>query len=265
MTDPKIVIAIPYYNHPKTLRDVATRCLAQQADVLVIDDGSREKATDLLAGLDLIIETHEVNKGKGEAILTAGRVASERGFTHVVTLDADGQHAPEDFPLFKKALEEDPDAVYVGARDFTVDNVPQSSKFGRKFSNFWFRLQTGQSLSDCQSGYRAYPTPVLTEINYMFRTFAFEVEVLVRSAWAGLSCKDVSISVYYPPEDERVSHFHKFRDNLRLSILNTHLTCRSITPWPHQKISIGFNFFLGGRAPFLYPGVIHPHELRGRA
>ena len=148
MIDPKILIAIPYYNHPATLRDVATRCLEQHADVLVIDDGSRETAEDLLNGLDLLIETHEVNKGKGEAILTAGRVAAEKGFTHVVTLDADGQHAPEDFHLFKTAVEADPDAVYVGTRDFSVDNVPGSSKFGRKFSNFWFRLQTGQDRFD---------------------------------------------------------------------------------------------------------------------
>ena len=83
--------------------------------------------------------------------------------------------------------------------------------------------------------------PALTRIKYFFRSYAFEVEVLVRSAWAGLECLDIPITVYYPPEEERVSHFDKFWDNVRLTILNTHLTGRSITPWPHQKLKIGLD------------------------
>ncbi len=236
---PKAIIAIPYYNHPATLRDVTERCLAVHPHVLVVDDGSETPADALVADLDVRIERHPENKGKGEAILTAGRIARELELTHVVTIDADGQHDPADIPRFLEAIDADPYALFVGNRIFEGDDVPGSSKFGRKFSNFWFRLQTGQTLKDCQSGFRAYPVPVLVELSYMFRTYAFEVEVLVRSAWAGVACKDIDISVYYPPEKERVSHFNKFWDNVRLTMLNTHLTGRSITPWPHQKLDYG--------------------------
>ena len=235
---PKILSEIPYFNHPETRREVVEKSLAEHKDVMVVDDGSEITAAEILRDTCVPIETHTRNKGKGEALLTAGRYAKENGFSHVVTLDADGQHDPRDFGKFKAAIKAEPSNVFVGCRDLNVDNVPTSSKFGRQFSNFWFRLQTGKSLKDCQSGFRAYPSALLTEIKYMSKRFAFEVEVLVRAAWAGLACSDIDITVYYPPPDTRVSHFNKLRDNLSLTILNTHLTGRSVTPWPHQKLTI---------------------------
>jgi len=77
---------------------------------------------------------------------------------------------------------------------------------------------------------------VFQQLNFWTRRYNFEIEVLVRSAWAGLQLRDVDISVYYPPNDERISHFRCFMDNWRLTLLNTHLTLRSIVPWPHRKI-----------------------------
>jgi len=232
----RLLIAIPYYDHPGTLRDVVERSIKVHQEVLVVDDGSKVPAGDLLEGVDVHIERHRVNRGKGAAILTAGRYAEKRGVTHVVTLDADGQHDPADFPKFERAIRRDPTSLYVGCREFGVMGVPRSSRFGRKVSNFWFRLQTGQSVMDCQSGFRAYPVAVLTGLGYMCRGYAFEVEVLVRSAWAGLECRNVDISVYYPDKGRRISHFRKLRDNALLTVLNAHLTGRSVVPWPHRRL-----------------------------
>jgi uncharacterized protein (DUF2062 family) len=229
------LIVIPVYNHAATLRSVAERAMAF-GPLLVVDDGSSDGGADVLDGLGVEVIRHPVNQGKGAAILTAAARAEELGFTHIVTLDADDQHDPADIPKFLQALAEEPMSIVVGARDFNTANVPGSSRFGREFSNFWLRVQTGQRLSDTQSGFRAYPVNVLRRLKFSETHYSFEVEVLVRAVWAGLSLRDVAISVHYPPAEERVSHFRGFVDNLRLSLLNTRLTVRSMLPWPHDKL-----------------------------
>lgn len=242
---PRVVVAVPVYNHAGTLRQVVASALEvleqtfegveHLRQVIVVDDGSTDDPQAAVAGLDVLFHRHRCNRGKGAAILTAARAAKELGCTHLITLDADGQHDPADLPGFFQALQQDPYALYVGLRDFPDQHVPASSKFGRRFSNFWLRVHTGQHLGDSQSGFRAYPLELLTELRYRDRRYSFEVEVLVKAAWAGVSLKDVHISVHYP--EKRVSHFKLFRDNVRISILNVRLTFRSILPWPHKRLA----------------------------
>lgn len=229
-------ITIPVYNHGATLRQVVEGCLRYHDRVLVVDDGSSVPVADLLTGLAVELVRHERNQGKGAALLTAARWGLEHDFSHMVCLDADGQHDPDDLPGFFAAIEEEPQAVFVGHRDFDQQSIPGSSRFGRQFSNFWLRLQTGSQIRDSQSGFRAYPLVIFRHLNFWTRRYNFEVEVLVRAAWAGLPLKDLDIAVYYPPADERISHFRKVMDNWRLTLLNTHLTLRSIVLWPHRKI-----------------------------
>jgi Glycosyl transferase family 2. len=93
-------------------------------------------------------------------------VARSLGMSHIITIDADGQHDPADLPLFLDAIAKDDNAIIVGARDFNTANVPGSSRFGRKFSNFWLRVQTGIAISDVQSGFRAYRWPFLKAAVY---------------------------------------------------------------------------------------------------
>ena len=236
MAVPRILIVIPVYNHAATLRQVVERALAVHPEALVVDDGSSDRPLDTLHGLKVRLASHPLNQGKGAAIMTAARLARGLGMSHIVTIDADGQHDPADFPRFATTIAAEPMAIVVGVRNFDTANVPGSSRFGRKFSNFWLRLQTGKTLSDTQSGFRAYPLDVLAGLKLRERHYSFEVEVLVRGAWAGVPLREVPISVHYPPPGERVSHFKAFRDNLRLTLLNTHLTLRSVLPWPHRKL-----------------------------
>lgn len=232
----KIIIVIPVYNHSATIRGVVTRALQVHNEVMVVDDGSTDDALSSLQGLNVHRVRHPKNLGKGAAILTAAREARRLGMTHIVTIDADGQHNPNDFHLFIPVIQGAPDAIVVGKRDFQDANVPRANRFGRGFSNFWLRLQTGKTLGDAQSGFRAYPIFVLENLKLREKRYTFEIEVLVKAAWAGVELRDVDISIYYPPAQERVSHFHLFLDNLRLSLLNARLTMRSVTPLPHRKI-----------------------------
>jgi glycosyltransferase involved in cell wall biosynthesis len=234
--DLKIMIVIPVYNNPWTLRDVVARALRVHGMVMVVDDGSRDAAEDLLKGMDIHIVSHGKNRGKGSAIMTGAGEAGRLGMTHIVTMDADGQHDPADFMRFLPVIRENPHAIVIGRRYFEGTEIPRLSVFGRNFSNFWMRLQTGISVGDTQSGFRAYPLAVLEGLSLNERHYSFEVEVLVKAAWADIEILETDISVYYPPPEKRISHFRGFLDNFRISLLNARLTMRSILPMPHRKI-----------------------------
>ena len=232
-----IVVAIPVYNQPERLKEIVQRCLAVHPRVLVVDDGSDPAVAPLLADLPVEVLRHEANRGKAAAIQTAAQYLRRQGATHMITLDADGQHDPEDLPKLVAALREHPEALIVGVRDFESETVPASSRFGRAFGNFWVRLQTGTRVHDIQSGYRAYPLIVLEHLPCRSGRYAFEVEVAVRALWAGVPVHEVSVRVHYPDPELRRSHFHKGQDNLRLVVLNTHLTLRALLPWPHRQVA----------------------------
>ncbi|MBE0500494.1 MAG: DUF2062 domain-containing protein [Desulfuromonadales bacterium] len=236
---PGILVVIPLYNHADTVRDVVERVLRIHDQVLVVDDGSSDAGASVLTGLPVRIMRQPSNRGKGEALRTALIEAQRLGFSHIVTLDADGQHFPEDLPEFFAAIKADPTGIVVGKRDFEQASIPGASRFGRNFSNFWLRVQTGKSLGDSQSGFRAYPVNIVLGLPLYEKHYSFEIEVLVRAAWAGVPLHDVDIQVYYPAAQERISHFRGFMDNFRLTILNTKLTLRSVAPWPHRKLVHG--------------------------
>lgn len=249
---PKTLVVIPVYNHAGTLRKVTKGALAQGFPVLVVDDGSTDGSLDSVS--DLPIERHRLplNQGKGSAILAAAHLARSSGYQAILTIDADGQHDPADAPQLVKVATPSWPCIVIGARRMESGNVPRSSLFGRDFSNFWVRLECGQTLPDTQSGYRLYPVEFLESSRFLSRRYTFEIEVLVRGRWAGLPLLSTPVAVYYPPGDERISHFHKFKDNLRLSGLHTFLVSRSLFPWPHRRL------FRDGAEAERLPSIFHP-------
>ncbi len=114
--------------------------------------------------------------------------------------------------------------------------VTQYKPVGGAVSNFWVRIETGIELKDTQSGFRAYPVEHMARLGLRASRYDFEIEVLVRAAWAGLKIKEVPIGVWYPPAAERVSHFRPFLDNLRITHLHMLLVGRRLVPWPHRKL-----------------------------
>jgi glycosyltransferase involved in cell wall biosynthesis len=231
----KPLIVIPVYNHAGTLREVVTRALDVCGNVLVVDDGSTDRSAEVIKDLPVRFIRHEKNRGKGAAILTAAAEARRLGMSHIITIDADGQHDPANISRFIPVIRENPLAIVVGKRIFNNKTVPFSSRFGRSFSNFWLRVETGYSLKDTQSGFRAYPVILLEWLKLHEKRYSFEIEVLVKAAWAWITLKEVDISVYYPEPGKRISHFRPFMDNLALTVLNTRLTIRAILPIPHRR------------------------------
>lgn len=218
-----IVVIIPTYNNEKTLPNVIESVRFYVEDIIVINDGSTDATPALLKNYpSLHIINHPINKGKGTALKNGLQQARAAGYRYAITIDSDGQHFASDIPTFMKEIEKEPDGLLVGARNLTSDNMPGKNTFANKFSNFWFRLETGINLQDTQSGYRLYP---LHKINvqkfYYTAKYEFELEALVFAAWGGTTVRNIPIHVYYPPKEERISHFRPFRDFTRISLLNT--------------------------------------------
>jgi uncharacterized protein (DUF2062 family) len=233
----KIIIVIPVYNHGSTVRGVVERALAAGWPVLVVDDGSTDDGWRQVEGVGCHKIRLPANKGKGAAILAGTREAARLGYDMIITLDADGQHDPAEASLLaRQAAASGQPAIIVGARRMIQETVPKASLFGRSFSNFWVRLESGQELPDTQSGMRLYPVRELLALRLASTRYDFEVEVLVQAAWAGISLTSVDISVHYPPRGERISHFHQLRDNWRLTRLHTRLVARRLLPLPHRQL-----------------------------
>lgn len=233
----RVWCVVPVFNNRETVKDVVSRCCSVVPHVLVVDDGSTDTdVSELLHGIDVVVLKHDANLGKGRAILTASRYIEQHGGEYMITIDADGQHDPKDIERFLPLIRENGSDLIIGCRDFTVQNVPSSSKFGRSFANFWLKVETGQTVDDCQSGFRAYPVRYLNKLRFKGSRYDFEAEVLAKAAWAGLKFVTVPISVFYPKPEERVSSFKPFVDNMRLSRIHSMLVGRRLLPLPHEKL-----------------------------
>ncbi len=212
---------IPTYNNAKTLQKVIDGVRVYTSRIIVVNDGSTDETSAILQQYpQLWIESHSRNQGKGKAIQTGFSKALKEGFDYAITIDSDGQHYPDDIPGFVKEIEENGEALIIGSRNMTQEGIPKGSSFGNRFSNFWFRFETGVKLTDTQSGFRLYPIKKLQNLKFFTTKYEFEIEIIVRAAWKGIPVKNIPVKVLYD-EAERVSHFRPYKDFARISVVNT--------------------------------------------
>ena len=235
MTDPRHICAvIPTYNNGGTVADVVRGVLRQGLPVLVVDDGSTDGTADKLAGLDIQVLRHPVNRGKGRALKTGLEAAKKLGYRFALTIDADGQHDPADIPALVAAAGER--TLVVGSRNIAAEGMSSGSTFANRFSNFWFTVQTGRKLPDTQTGFRVYPLEDLPSLRLLTARYEAELTLLVFSAWKNLRLVPVPVRVYYPAD--RVSHFRPFADFFRISVLNTVL-CVLALVYGYPRMLVG--------------------------
>lgn len=216
-----ICVVIPTYNNGGTISRVVSEVLEQCADVIVVNDGSTDDTGLLLHTIDgITIVEYERNRGKGHALKAGFRKARAMGFAYAITLDADGQHYPADIALLLRANCEHPGALIVGKRNLEGVERSGGSKFANAFANFWFAVQTLHYLPDTQTGFRLYPLKKLYGLPLLTSRYEAELELLVMASWHGVPLRSIPVSVYYPPQSERVSHFRPALDFARISLLN---------------------------------------------
>jgi len=234
----KCCVIIPTYNNIATVEDVINKTLLYTNDVIVVNDGSTDDSLSVLNKIENIsLISYPRNKGKGNALRAGFKKAIELGFEYAITIDSDGQHNPGETPKFLDKLEQNPGSLIIGTRNFkNIENMPSKSNFANNFSNFWYNFQTGIKLQDTQSGYRLYPLSLFKKRKYYSGKYEFELEVIVRAAWKGLNILSIPVLAYYPPKEERVTHFRPFKDFFRISVLNFVLTTLAIIYFQPKRI-----------------------------
>jgi glycosyltransferase involved in cell wall biosynthesis len=212
----RMAIVIPVYNHEGTVADVVREALKLRWPLFVIDDGSTDGTYDRIKDVaSATVIRHGENRGKGAAILT-GFAAAAPSADWAVTMDADGQHHPDDALNLVKAVPQGARPIVVGRRvGMEHRHVPWKSRFGRAFSNFWVRASGGPDIEDTQSGFRLYPLPEAMHLQVKAKRFQFEVEILAKARWQGIPVLEAPIRVTYQPDGERVSHYRGFVDFIR--------------------------------------------------
>ena len=227
---------VPVFNHARNVGQVVAAAARSGAPVLAVDDGSTDDSGEVAAAAGATVIRHERNQGKGAAILSGLAAAAARGGRFAITVDADGQHRPDEArgllaALWPSGALEPETALVLGTRaDMDQAAVPWSSRMGRGFSGFWVWAAGGPRVSDSQSGFRVYPVAETLALPTRARRFQFEVEVLVRAHRVGLPIHEVPVSVVYDPPGGRVSHFRPWRDFGRNSATFTRLLLSRFLP-----------------------------------
>ena len=255
-----VCVLIPTYNNSGTLAAVINDVLQYTDQVIVVNDGSTDNTAGVLQNFPVLqILTQSRNSGKGLALRTGFDYAFKKGYKYAISIDADGQHFASDLYKFLDKLEDAPGAIIIGARNMNQDSVPGKSSFGNRFSNFWFKIETGMVMPDTQSGYRLYPLQPLHSTHFFTRRFEFEIEVLVRAAWKGVDIVSVPVGVYYAPKEIRVSHFRPVKDFTRISLLNTILVLITVLYIIPRNFIKGI-FSKQKRQQFLNQHLLNPHH-----
>jgi glycosyltransferase involved in cell wall biosynthesis len=203
----EIIALIPAYNEARYIADVVKRTLAH-LPVIVIDDGSSDGtgAAAALAGAKVV--AHKVNQGKGAALNTGFDYAAKRGVDAAITLDADGQHDPDEIPLFIDAFRAGKGDLIIGQRAFA--EMPAKSQFGNRVGTWLLGKAMGQPVPDNQSGYRLLSRPVMEQVRPSSSRFEAEVEILLRAQMAGFRLAWVPIKTIY---NDKKSHFRPIHDS----------------------------------------------------
>ena len=231
-------IVIPHYKHETLFARFLPQIAALQLPCIVVDDGSGEESTEHLSQSlteypDFHLVKHRYNRGKGAAVITGCCHASAMGFTHVLQLDADGQHNIKDVETLLKFSELHSSTI-VSGEPFFDDSAPKARVYGRKITDFWVALETlSFKIKDGLCGFRIYPVREfehLVDNYYIGSRMDFDTEILVKAVWANIDVQFIPTKVIY--HKESVSHFHYVRDNIRLIKLHIRLLAGMFVRFP---------------------------------
>lgn len=223
-------VVIPVYNHEHAIGAVVQAVLAHKVPCILVDDGSSAVCAEVLnqiaaqAPEQIVLLRHAVNCGKGGAVLTGFQYAATKGYSHVLQIDADGQHCVADIPRFLELAASQPWAVIAGCPIYD-DSVPRIRLYARYLTHIWVWINTlSLQIKDSMCGFRVYPVPpvlALLQHQTIGLRMDFDTEILVRLCWNELKIVNLPTRVGYPTDG--VSHFRGWHDNVLITRMHTML------------------------------------------
>ncbi len=210
----RTLVIIPCKNLESHVANVvrAVQALDLGLDILVVNDGSTDRTTEVARDAGAIVVEHPENLGKGKALSTGFRYAVENGYDTVITMDGDEQHDPASIPAFLDAIGENGPDVVVGSRMDAVRNMPPLRVWTNRTTSRVVSRLAGQDIPDSQSGYRAIRVPVVDGMTLVTSRYDTESEILIRAGRRGYSIGTIPIESIYT---DGISHINKFVDTMR--------------------------------------------------
>lgn len=233
-------VLIPVYNHEHAIGAVVAGVLEHDVPCILVDDGSSAACAKVLDDLaaaqseKIKLVRRRVNSGKGAAVLTGFRRAAEAGYSHVLQIDADGQHCVADIPKFLGVAAAHPNAIVAGYPQYD-ESVPKLRLYGRYLTHVWVWINTlSFQIKDSMCGFRVYPVaPViaLAARQKIGTRMNFDTDILVRLYWGGLDVLNLPTRVSYPADG--VSHFRVWLDNVLITRMHATLFFGMLWRLPH--------------------------------
>ncbi len=220
----KVCVIIPVYNHQKAINYVIAKLKPMQLTCFLVNDGSSPECSAVLKQIAmkedawLILYERKVNGGKGAAVVDGMQLAINKGFSHAIQIDADGQHRLEDINHFLNQSQQYPERMILGKPCFD-NSVPKKRLYGRYVTNLWIWINTlSFAIADGMCGFRCYPLIAVDELLKSANLgpgMDFDIDIVVRLYWQGLDVINIPTEVHYP--EDGISHFKMMHDNLLIS------------------------------------------------
>lgn len=217
----KIIVVIPAFNEETTIRDIVSRALNHCSQVIVVNDGSSDNTAERVGDLPITIVNHTTNCGKAASIWHGMSTAIQSGADWVITMDADGQHLPEDIPRFISLAQQYPGHIITGSRLAEKEAFPLYRYCGNKFANFWISWAAGYGIEDSQCGFRLYPVLALDAVLQrcdVANSFVFESEILIEAARQSVYSLPLPIPAIYV-KNSRPSYYRPLADTWRITCM----------------------------------------------
>jgi glycosyltransferase involved in cell wall biosynthesis len=246
----KICVVIPAYNASKTVGDVVRGALKYIPRVIVADDGSEDDSAGAAYASGAEVIRIDRNRGKGNALKLLFRKAREEGYDAVISLDADGQHDPDEIPKFLAAHNTHPGEIIVGSRMKEKDKIPRGRYNSMHIARFYISLFANQFIEDTQCGFRLYPLQDIERITLMTERYVTESELLMKAGDMGMNIRFVGIRTIY---GENGSHFRPIKD---IAMITAYVISYGYTKWMIEGVS--------SDNPETYKNRRHPRDLIGR-
>ncbi|MGA1865685.1 MAG: glycosyltransferase family 2 protein [bacterium] len=216
----EICVLIPAYNADKTIGNLIDEVKKYPVDIIIVEDGSTDRTYEIIKDKGIIILRHSRRKGKGDALKTGFRYAGKFKYRAVITLDADGQHDPDEIPEFISSFNLS-GKMQIGSRMHQAGLIPLSRALAIKVANFFISYAAGQYIEDTQCGYRLYPLSFIRQIDLRTGGFTCETEFLIKAGAYGHRFQSIPVKVIYPDKNGYFSHFRPFRDIYQIAMYVT--------------------------------------------